>query len=223
MKTLVKNAALAGALVVGLSAAAEAAITNVTGNIYRFTNSPQNADQSTLNTILGSLGSSTADPNYFVGQLASNSINFFSGGVGTPGLLSTFLAPAGATFTQDGGLVSNAASYTLSAPGFAYATFFDLTFTLTQNAIVSIEHDDGIQLLRDGAVLPDFNSPSPTNEATQTGTLAAGTYRLFYVEANGDPSILRATAENVAVPEPATLAIFGAALAGIGALRRRRS
>jgi hypothetical protein len=50
-----------------------------------------------------------------------------------------------------------------------------------------------------------------------------GQFQLIYVEANSIPAVLTFNVDRiVTTPEPLTLSLFGAGLAGLGALRRRR-
>ena len=162
-------------------------------------------------------GTATGLPSWYVGSGTANTFGNFVGGNGPgSGTSNNF------TF-QNGGSFGT----TLSTGSFGSATLMRLTFTLANNdTMMTIVHDDGISIFGAmGQVTPTTpgNSAYPTT-ATGTGyDLSAGTYSLYYVEANGAPSEL--SFQNVTeAPEPGALALFGAGLLGCALFigRRRR-
>jgi hypothetical protein len=81
-------------------------------------------------------------------------------------------------------------SLTLSESGYAITTVFNITFT--ENAILDglVRHDDGVGLYVNGSLV----TPGATGPATVRNTpfdSPSGSYRLIYVAANGNPSILQ--------------------------------
>ncbi|WP_338665612.1 PEP-CTERM sorting domain-containing protein [Pararoseomonas sp. SCSIO 73927] len=106
-----------------------------------------------------------------------------------------------------------------SVAGYGYGSHYSITLgALVAGTTLTITHDDGISLYRDGVrVLGGISGP--TNVVTDTfSNLAAGSYKLYYSRQNGTPSVLQ-----VAVPEPTSLALFGAGLLGLGYVRRRNN
>jgi len=176
-------------------------------------------------TALGGLG--TADATF-----TTNSLNY-SVPDSTTATVAQFLATGGTTCTNGpggtgcGDILNNSYFFFASAPGF------------TENAvpgpnggtdnIVAILHDDGIQLAIDttgttiGSGTNIITSPTPTPPTPSTAAFVGNhTVQLSYGETAQGPAVLQANLVDVAVPEPASLALLGAALVGFSVMGRRR-
>ena len=185
------------------------------------TSSSQQANPSNTIMTAGNLfvtGTVSGLPNWCVGGVGCvsghNSFNNFVNNNGNGGTNNS-------SFT----FWNSAAGNTILSTGFfGSATLLKLTFTLANNNTMgTIVHDDGISIWNANNSHEFYNSAQPTNAIGTTFDLAAGTYNLYYVEANGAPSQL--TFQNVTeAPEPGALALFGAGLLGCALFigRRRR-
>ncbi|MBP0494112.1 PEP-CTERM sorting domain-containing protein [Pararoseomonas indoligenes] len=157
------------------------------------------------NTPSGKLG----DLNSGFGFTAANVSGYGGGGS------VTYQGTQVAYFNTEARFISSSGS----VAGYGYGSHYAITLgSLAAGTSLTITHDDGISLYRDGVRVPGGVS-GPTNAVTDTfSNLAAGTYTLYYSRQNGTPSVLQ-----VAVPEPTSLALFGAGLLGLGYVRRRRN
>ncbi len=159
-------------------------------------------------------GTAVGLPNWYVSGSTANTFGNFVGGNGAGnGTTNAFNFHNGASFNT-----------VLSTSSFGSATLLQMTFTLANNDTMgTIVHDDGISIWNANNTSELVNSAGPTTAIGTAFNLSAGTYNLYYVEANGAPSEL--SFQNVTeAPEPGALALFGAGLLGCALFigRRRR-
>jgi len=173
----------------------------------------------------------------FTSSLAGGGINWLAPGPQntTPAgnLFGTFLTNGSISNFSSGVSLANFLLTSMSIAGDAYASYFQITGQYigvgTGGYITNITHDDGASLYVDG--LTAFSSANETSAVTDiitmTDALGFHSFVLDYVEGNGSPSQLTIDfprgAPHITVPEPATLALIGIGLAGIGFRRRRKS
>lgn len=155
------------------------------------------------------------------GAFAGDTLCFNSGYFGGGGsyTLGGFLSSGGATvLTGTGNLGADLDNAVFEFTG---------TVSVTTGETFQAGHDDGLQLMIGSDLVIDapFGTSFETTPATYTGPTGTFAFDLVYGECCGAPAALGISLPLVTpnVPEPASLAILGASIFGLGAVRRRRT
>jgi hypothetical protein len=120
--------------------------------------------------------------------------------------------------------ITNFGNASLSDTGVTLASYFMLTANYSSATPLSgsVTHDDGASLdVFNGSTTTNlFSNPTLTTAVKDNFVLPAGNnqIQLYYVEANGSPSVLTVAA----VPEPATWAMMILGFIGVGFMSYRR-
>lgn len=205
------------ALVAGLAGgAAHAATLTGTFNItaYNYDSLGNDANSYASSGVLANIGARAnviSDTFTYTGALS----------FGTPAqqTVGTWLGTGGGTVS---GLDTALAGRTLSSSGYRSTTFFVITAAFATGFNATINHDDGVSVFDDGAQIATYAQPT-TERTTIANGFNGGAWSLFYVAANGNPSILRVNADvqPTPVPVPAALPLLAVGLGALSVLRRR--
>ncbi len=113
----------------------------------------------------------------------------------------------------------------ISSAPFADTTVFEFTWVQPTTSGGTVSHDDGVSLFdittNSGNLIPGNSAPTALDVTTLPTLIAGDNYELWYVEANGAPSVL--TLNLTSVPEPGALGVLGLGLVGLGFFVRRRA
>lgn len=212
---VIVTGALSAMMIVGMAGMARADF--ITGEAWLVTNT-QAGDASPA----GIAGLGAPDVTFTANGVAFSSFGNASntGNGSLDYTVSSFLTSLGAAHNISGTGLSNPLNFN----GGGY--LFDLTGTasFTNGQSFTVNHDDGVTMLVNGLVV--LSAPGPTAPVTTTFTYGGPTgnfgFEFVYGECCGPPAVFETTLVPSNVPEPGSLAILGAALAGWGLMKRRR-
>jgi hypothetical protein len=212
MKTGFTKYALSAALAICVATASSAApvVLTTNFNVWHGTN-PNPGDPTNLSQR--ALPTNTLSSQDYIGFFSYTGAFNFSDTNQATDTMSNFISGVGLPNIQ------------MSSPNFTVATLFEFTFVLTSDLIgASITHDDGVSLYdlttNSDNLIPGNDGPTVAATTALPTLLAGHNYELWYVAANGAPSILSLDGPS-AVPELSSWAMFIVGFGAIGFAARK--
>lgn len=190
--------------------AAPGFLTNTAATSFTYSGPLNFSNTATQNSGFGDTNANFGFSNANISNYNGNCGFLCSNTVGYPTVFSAHVAD----FSSKAGFLASSAS----AGSYKFGTYmtFDLG-VVAAGTVLTILHDDGISLFQGAKQIGSTNSGATQAVSDTMRINSTADTILRYSRQNGTPSVLQ-----VAVPEPMSLTLLGAGLAGLGFVRRKQ-